>query len=216
MECQGPSESPSAIEADSKCFKECITSEDCGESAVCDSASTTGAGDRKVCFDICKSNGECEDGEVCATWDAVSVFGIGLCIKRDIVESNPIFEELESAKTSPVVENVVCVDAAAVRHLQPEELVFARQVIAPVLCDKWGSCATAGHIVRYKGVGMMMKRYCGMVGCVRQVLAVNSPRYKVGLRLLSKTEGLEYTALAARYESVVEERVLSTFVRLGF
>lgn len=64
---------------------------------------------------------------------------------------------------------------------------------------------------------MMMSSYCEELGVECNVVAtvVNSPRMKVGLRIKSRTDGLEFTALAARFESKVEEHVLRSVVRLG-
>lgn len=109
-------------------------------------------------------------------------------------------------------EDPVCVDAEA---LEGMEVVFERDVKAGVLCDEFGSCATEGHIVAYKGIAMMMKSYCEIVGCVRKVLLVNSPVRRRGLRVKSRTEGLEYTAFAARFGTRVEELILTTAVRIG-
>lgn len=207
-ECQrpAPAESPgpdgAGIDGDEpsrQCLKECTTNEECGEDAICDLTSTP-----KVCTDVCTSDDACEDGEVCAISDDMDEMDSGSCFARELVES------------SPGLKKLVCIDAEALRHLQPGELVYASHMMARVMCDESGSCATAGHMVKYKGVGMMMRKYCTLVGCVQRVMAVNSPRYKVGLRVRSRTAGLEYTALAARYESLVEERVLSSVVRLGF
>lgn len=106
----------------------------------------------------------------------------------------------------------VCVDAEALAGL---DLVFEKHVMASVLCDKFGSCATKGHIVAYHGRPMMMRSYCDLVGCVRKVLLVNSPVRRRGLRVQSRTEGLEYTAFAARFGTRVEEVLLSAAVKIG-
>ena len=62
---------------------------------------------------------------------------------------------------------------------------------------------------------MMMKKYCERAGCEERVMEVNSLRYKKGMRVASKTDGLEYTVFAARYETRAEEAVLATAVRMG-
>lgn len=121
------------------------------------------------------------------------------------------------SRNRPVVtlQDDVCVDARALDHLPREELVFETHSWANVLCDRQGSCATHGHIVTFRDVPMMMGTYCELVGCARRVMEVNSPRRRRKLRVKSKTEGLEYTAFAARYQTFAEEFVLSTAVRLG-
>lgn len=106
-----------------------------------------------------------------------------------------------------------CVD---VRALEGRPLVYARHRRRVVLCDSGESCATPGHVVVWKGTAMMMKSYCALVRCQRSVIWVNSPTYARGLRVASRTGGLEYTAFAAKYETTVEERALAVAVRAGF
>lgn len=109
----------------------------------------------------------------------------------------------------------VCVDAHALTALSAGDLVFRRHRRAAVLCDVAGSCATSGHMVTFHGTPMTMARYCGGK-CTKEVRLVNSPRMgNGGVRVASKTDGLVYTALAARYESGAEEWMLSTLLRLG-
>lgn len=110
---------------------------------------------------------------------------------------------------------MVCIDATALSHLQAEELLYAEHKLARVLCDPQESCATPGHIVKFRGEAMMMKSYCTIVGCKERVIMVNSPRYKMGMRVQSRSEHLEYTALSARYETMVEETALRAAVRMG-
>lgn len=107
------------------------------------------------------------------------------------------------------------VDAAALAHLPPEQLVFDEHALAHVLCDRFGSCATPGHMVDYCGAVMKMATYCRAAGCARRVTRVNSPRYRQQLRVASRTDGLLYTAFAARYETRGEELALATLSRIG-
>lgn len=111
----------------------------------------------------------------------------------------------------------VCIDARAIKHLPSEELVFHRHRMARVLCDSNGSCATPGHMVMFRGHGIRMRTYCRIskVKCREDHLYVNSPRYRRGIRIKSNTEGLEFTALAARYETWTEELLLAGALRLG-
>lgn len=111
----------------------------------------------------------------------------------------------------------ICVDASLLAHLSPSELVFPSHRRASVLCDTRGSCATAGHMVHFEGRAMMMRSYCKLQGegCVRTVKLVNSPKFKRGVRVRSKTDGLSFTSFAARYESKMEEHVLKTLIHMG-
>lgn len=109
----------------------------------------------------------------------------------------------------------VCISTEHLAHLPSSSLVFRNDVLAPVLCDTSGSCATAGHMVVFRGRGMMMRRYCEEVGCVKRVMWVNSPLYKTGVRLESRSSNMSFTALAARFETVAEEAVLAAAVRVG-
>lgn len=109
----------------------------------------------------------------------------------------------------------VCVDAEALSHLSADELVFERHALSKVLCDKNESCATPGHVVAFEGQAMMMKSYCNLVGCEEREMLVNSPKYRMKLRVKSKTEGLLYTAFAARYETRAEEVVMMAAVHAG-
>lgn len=108
-----------------------------------------------------------------------------------------------------------CVDARLVRHFAHHELVFERHVLRRVLCDEHDSCATAGHLVVYKGNPMMMRSYCLAVGCDMKVIHVNSPRLTRALRIASNTKQLEFTTFAARFETRAEERILSIAIRVG-
>lgn len=63
---------------------------------------------------------------------------------------------------------------------------------------------------------MRMSSYCREVPCVRRLIQVNSPRYKRELLIRSNTAGLQYTAFAARYNSLVEEIFFRAAVRLRF
>lgn len=116
---------------------------------------------------------------------------------------------------SPSPSAGVCIDAELLSHFKPHELVFENHPTARVLCDPSGSCATKGHIVHYNGSVMMMSSYCDVVGCEEREMEVNSPRYRRGLKVESKSDGMRFTAFAARYETKTEEAVLSTAVHIG-
>lgn len=125
------------------------------------------------------------------------------------------FVETSLGPSQTPVESSICVDAEALEHLPRDELVFRSHSRALVLCDKQGSCATPGHMVVFGGRAMMMKAYCTVAGCIPKVILVNSPRYRRGRRIRSKTKGLFYSAFAARYATVAEAIVLSLAVRYG-
>lgn len=111
--------------------------------------------------------------------------------------------------------DAVCIDAEALSHLPGDQLVFENHRLARVLCDVYGSCATPGHVVMYRASPMMMKNYCEMAGCVKKVIRVNSLKYRRALLTPSKTQHLSYTALAARFATLAEERLLVAAIRLG-
>lgn len=120
-----------------------------------------------------------------------------------------------SSPTESTDTNAACIDATALMHMDAADLVFPRHSWSNVLCDSNDSCATKGHIVTFNGEAMMMETYCGVVTCSERVVQVNSPKYRRGLRVESKTEGLHYTAFAARYETSAEEAMMAAAVRVG-
>lgn len=127
-----------------------------------------------------------------------------------VVEITPTMRPEEERPEA--TEDPACVDA---RALEGMDLVFEKHMVKEVLCDDMGSCATEGHMVVWKGVAMMMRSYCELVGCVMRLMEVNSPRRLSGLRVGSMTAGLEYTAFAARWATRLEEAALSVAVRAG-
>lgn len=128
--------------------------------------------------------------------------------------SEVFVSEVPNPSTAPVDE-VACIDARALRHLGSEQLIFERDVSSRVLCDGKGNCATEGHMVVVHGKPMMMRTYCEGVKCVKRVMAVNSPRYKKGMRIESNSGELQYTAFSARYSTRTEEGILSVAVKAG-
>lgn len=111
---------------------------------------------------------------------------------------------------------LICVDADALKHLHPSQLVYPEHRLASVLCDQHGNCATPGHMVVYQGTPMMMRLYCDNVpsGCSRRVKHVNSPRFQKGMRIPSKSSSLQFTSLAARWETHLEHYFLSMALRI--
>lgn len=122
---------------------------------------------------------------------------------------------MESAEPEESPEVEVCVDAKLLGHLSGNDLVFPVHRRASVLCDRAGTCATAGHMVVFDGAGMSMRLYCEKFvegGCDKRVALVNSPRMSFGLRVESRTSRLHMTAHAARFGSRVEELVLGRLI----
>eukprot|EP00177_Eucheuma_denticulatum_P002424 GFKZ01004347.1.p1 GENE.GFKZ01004347.1~~GFKZ01004347.1.p1 ORF type:complete len:512 (+),score=25.00 GFKZ01004347.1:264-1799(+) len=155
----------------------------------------------------CQGSAECTPGEVCSNFVGVSQ---AICVSEDVVENNEAISQI-SEETS----EAICVDAEALSDISREDLVFSEHAVGRVVCDSHGSCATRGHIVVYEGRAMMMGTYCGIVGCQKRVMYVNSPKYSRRKRIRSRTVGLEYTVFAARWETKVEEQVLTAAVKIG-
>lgn len=115
-----------------------------------------------------------------------------------------------SPSVSPTTD--VCIDAKLVSK---EQRLFTKNRRANVLCDGNDSCATPGHMVVFNGVPMSMSEYCESVSarCTQKVILVNSPKFAFGVRVKSQTSGLEFSALAARYESRFEKAFLAAALR---
>ncbi|PXF44989.1 hypothetical protein BWQ96_05236 [Gracilariopsis chorda] len=185
------------------------------------------------CFrdDECLENESCQrfaNSAACAAHSIVVANSIPQKETENEKGEEPAFEdsddslvpiELPPEPTIGVSEGAVRADACvAVKHLQElerNELLFATHRTTKVLCDGKLSCATAGHIVVYRGLPMSMKSYCQHVGCSMNMMEVNSPRYVWGLRMKSHSVELQLTVFAARFETMVEEAFLVCLVRLG-
>ncbi|CAN8064314.1 unnamed protein product [Agarophyton chilense] len=130
-------------------------------------------------------------------------------------------DEQASSSNSPLanaqqdIDDQVCIDANALSHLHVNDLVYKTHRIARVLCDGHQSCATPGHMVVFNGRAMMMRTYCDLVSCDQRIMQVNSPRFKPSIRIPSSTDGLHFTAFAARYQTRMEEIALTTVVHAG-
>lgn len=120
-----------------------------------------------------------------------------------------------SAEPSAGGEREGCVDVGLLAAFGETELVYKIHLKRSVLCDVEGSCATGGHVVLWKGKAMKMGTYCEIVGCVRKVVLVNSPSWRRGLRVESRTNELVFTAFSAKYETRMEEVALGLLVRIG-
>lgn len=123
---------------------------------------------------------------------------------------------IEEVSPSPEeTSELTCIGADSLQDVPQHRLVYKRHQIAHVVCDMNNSCATGGHMVIFDGKAMMMSTYCDLVVCEKRIMYVNSPKWGRKVMIDSKTEGLQFTAFAARYNTVTEERVLSTLVRMG-
>lgn len=196
-----------------------------------------------VCYDltnrfVCTSQAECPDEyERCARPSISEEAYKGECTSTNVIGNNRGFLDIREVErktensetlfsgdsnlgTGPGTSSNnpgVCVDATLLSHFHPSKLVFSTHRRASVLCDAFRSCATPGHILQYGFKVMSMHTYCEKhATCTRRLSLVNSPKFKRGLRIKSRTANLSFTALAARYETKWEERALRLLVAIGF
>ena len=186
-------------------FDICEENENCIGSRICMVAGPkiTSDKDKKVCKPMentsnCKEEG-CVEGERC-----INIEGLDICVSEKAI-----------AKFSL---NEACV---AVHHLNEEGIIKSQRVfdadrLAVVLCDENNSCATPGHMVSFRGKGMMMRSYCKLIECTQSIMRVNSPIHSRKMRVTSRSEGLVFTAFAAKWVTAFEERVLWGLIRMGF
>lgn len=156
----------------------------------------------------CSSTADCPGGEVCAK----SAAHPAMCVSPphiDFVGRNATLKEAPEK-----IVDAACVEVGILEQWGGD-MVFAERQRAWVLCDALQSCATGGHMVVWKGRAMMMSTYCQHVACERRVMWVNSPRWRRGLAVPSRTNGLAFTAFAARWGTRTEEIFLKGFVRAG-
>lgn len=223
------------VPRDGTTTEQCKSSEECLGDRFCadrDGQECTG-GDLCICvppsgFVQCSSSSDClRNGEVCVQLDESTA-----CISQEVA-NNSGFEVVDDrpsedeetvsgsddvASTNPGVNNETgeaCIDARALGHFPLNRLVFKTHAFSHVLCDTNDSCATRSHVVMFRGRAMRMRIYCELVGCRQATMGVNSPHFSRGMRIESKTKGLEYTGFAARYDTQVEESVIRMAIRLG-
>ncbi|PXF40708.1 hypothetical protein BWQ96_09586 [Gracilariopsis chorda] len=109
----------------------------------------------------------------------------------------------------------VCISVHHLLHMNESEMTYSTHRLARVLCDEHNSCATAGHIVVYEAVPMMMSTYCNRVGCVQKIMHVNGVRYQRGRMVSSNSKGLMFSTFSARYNTGIEEKLLGVAIRIG-
>ena len=184
-------------------FDDCKEDLDCKGSRECINAGPklTDDEDETVCKPTsttsCEKDDECEEtGESCVKFD-----GRKSCISERAIEKYNI--------------DCVAADHLTEAGIDADQRIHVRDLLANVLCDYNDSCATPGHMVLYKGRGMMMRSYCEVVGCYRGIMRVNSPKYGRQIRVRSRSEEMVFTAFAARWVTAAEERVLHGLIRLG-
>lgn len=197
--------------------RKCLLTNTVTEVACADKADTIGCECRKSEMKDCSQSSDCEDGEICV--DSSNTSSQPFCFSKQAAANDDELTPVDgptAPNASPTAQTSdVCIAVHSLTHLSQRDLVYARHRLARVLCDLRGSCATPGHIVLFRGVPMMMNSYCEAVTCVAKIMHVNSPRYARAVRVPSLTDGLHFTAFAARYQTTTEERVLATAVRLG-
>lgn len=202
--------STTACKDNLRCIAE--TSEDCA------------AGDTEcLCIPIISSAVSCTNNTGCTDEDAFcgiatkKPFIAGLCFTCEKYENlTDTFKETFDMGNNCGSE--VCIAAHHLAHVAAHHLIYAAPRRASVLCDAQRNCATPGHIVVYHQKPMMMSTYCRQIGtCTRRTSLVNSPKMGVKSvkRIKSHSEHLEFTAMAARYETKAEEGALSLLVRAG-
>lgn len=175
--------------------------------------------DGEICVEIDKGNAT-RCGAGCRVLADPGLIPIDVTAEIPCLSPSPIpteaYSSPEETLPDPSEESEgVCVDARMLEHLDQSELVFERHRWARVLCDGDNSCATAGHMVWFKGRVMMMRTYCSLTECKERQMYVNSPRHRRGMILATNTEDLQFTAFAARYATRMEEVFLSAAIHIG-
>lgn len=198
----------------------CTSAEGCSDGFVCVNVGALACSSSDsfcVCLQSdlgCTPRSSCLSGFTCVHSDGTSCTDsseIYVC-----VPTSPVDPPTNNPPTSSTDDSEFCVDATLLSHLPSHQLVYKSHRRASVLCDKSASCATPGHIVVFERKAMMMSSYCNLVGnCHKRVMNVNSPTMSRKLRVSTKTDNLQFTALASRYQTVVEERFLSALVHMS-
>lgn len=212
-------------------FKECSRSDDCsGEEEECLRVNPK-EGDLETCnsttdcFCIeeenCRLSLGCPYGTVCVSFVENSVNAYCVTCEAYNKRSSELYIKRDEhvCKGGDYSSSSICIAITHLSDMPQSDLVFGTHRRAFVLCDHFDSCATPGHIIVYNDRPMMMSTYCSKYaagGCSKRVTLVNSPRMQSQLRVPSSTSGLYFTAMAAKYETSLEERVLKGLIRIGF
>ena len=166
----------------------------------------------------CSKAGTCDPGEVCGKRLGKPPSCVSSAwVNRSKNWDRAFPEETASPQTTTVtIPGHLCIVVHLLQHLDRNELSYETDEIGDVLCDSDYSCATPEHMVVWRDRGMMMARYCEQVGCVWRRMMVNSPKYRRGLVVPSRTNGLVMSAFVARYRTRAEEMMLSAAIRVDF
>lgn len=239
MECRKPISDESLTEFynNKHCFclnpdKTCRDSLSCNRTIVVannDTENVTDVGDECYKLDIFSKQGFCIPKHALGNRSPAPVLftASDKNASDDDIAADPTEQPSPSSGPNPTNETLgsVCIAAHALMNVPRDELIYARNRQATVLCDEMKNCATPGHIVTFEGRAMMMKSYCQLigkresgtkVGCEKVDLHVNSVSMKKGRRIDSFHSQLKYTPLAAAHESRFEEIGLALLVYLGF
>lgn len=208
--------------------------EDCKDGRSC--LSITGelcSADSSFCIctgllTACESSDACVKGERCIETGKEPTRFCGSCNHNfkngefvDEIETNCDYgaDPEESPNESPDVQPTpeICISVEALSHISKADLIYAEDIKSTVLCDNDNNCATSGHMVIWNGMPMMMRSYCNLVlyGCKRQIRFVNSPRMKRKTSIPSNSKLLRYSALSARFQTSLEERLLRILILYG-
>lgn len=181
----------------------------------------------------CNSSAFCGNGEACVKFRSISDYSYcAKCSSLDRLSPAPIpidngcsrnssSDSPGDSESSDIVDDnnddEPCIAMDAIKHLPLNQLVFPHHIRSSVLCDNYGNCASAGHMVMFNGRPMMMMSYCKEIkeGCLKTVKLVNNPRMVRSRRIASKVAHLQYTVFSAKYRTFVEEFALKMFLRLG-
>ena len=209
---------------------ECLTNRQC----VAFSSFRTCTSDETDCICFPASSSQCSSAADCPTEgescidvpvnETIAIAGKKYCGSVAVAENLdwPVVTAVEptllpSSELSPSSEPspAPCIAVHSLEGFGMEELRYAQHRRAGVLCDDERNCATPGHMVVFKGKGMMMMKYCEIVQCHKRVMNVNSPRWQRQLRIASSKDDLQFTAFAAKYVTRTEERFLSSLLHVG-
>lgn len=205
-------------------YKRCRTSQSCVDGEVCvrDTTATVRRSDNPYCVSRAYANQNKDVAVVDSSGTSVqtSTPGNGQTAppangQTPTPAAKPGLGDSGTSLGQQASDDAICIDAKALGRFDKEELLFKTHQQAKVLCDKHASCATPGHIVMFRGKGMMMKSYCKLTSCKERIMMVNSPKYRRSFFVSSMTTGLQYTSLAARYETRGEELLLAALIRVG-
>lgn len=163
----------------------------------------------------CSTSADCLENDICLKSQYAR--NKRFCFSCDLRAHPGFGDAIDDGNCDSSMGSSVCIAVDSLSSFAETSLVFPAHRRASVLCDGHGNCATPGHMVVYRSTAMSMASYCGQkdVFCTRRVKLVNSPKMRIGLRVLSFSNDLEFTAFAAARETKLEETVLKMLVFMG-